>query len=1267
MSDELIYPSSYTEFFPKKNAEYEGDTNGDYVMAEDINQLQEAIQRVEQAIGLYSSGNKTINERINDIASIQELKTPEHNYFYPTYPLSDTTNTIQKLSRYSQVSLSPHKFTSTLIPKLKLQGTKAFITVDTGTNKFSNIDAETISKQYQSTGIDGIVLYNFGKFQSTRSVENEIITAIRNLGLEIVIHSSEWEKLFSTNKAGQYNPEQETLALGPDTTLMIPNFAYYGNRQYFGSEMDLKMAPFLEARKKMGSPLIGISQIESQIQYSYAQMYGLIYSLDGIYFGPWEFSQTAEEKIFNFPKYLGSWQTKDPILFATDNSIERVIKGGKLVINKDMSVRFDGMKIQMNDIEWMSQSLLGKYIKDGTLSPAALSSYDINKIIQLLNTEATIKIDPKMIDSENGGSLPINIPWTNMKENVIEAINKKNDINSTETQRISDNSIKNLVASKLEGDISKEQMQRNVVLAVNSSSVDINVRHAQIEDLNTTTITSTVINSEQATFQRANVTETITAAFVEASNSVTSYEAFLDYVTSLIITTDVLRAKTLEVDNLQADNIKAVVIEAVTAEITNGTFQSIVTQYLQSAIIKTDLITAINSMVGEAVMDGALIQEGTIINAHIVNVSANKLTAGTIDTGLVTISGTEGYLQIQDNAMKIYDKVDVEGTRRKRVQIGDVSEVLGQSDKYGLVVMGADGTTVLYDHSGVYNEGIKNNAISNEKIQEDAVDSRVIMAGQIFSKHITSEAVTTEHIATGAITAVQLAANCIVAGSAVIAEGAIGSAQISELHGSKIIAETITSEHLRSASITGDKLLVGYQNNLIKNSLDSFEQCDEGKVPGRVLSGAENSKVIKRYPYSGEKSLLIMGNSANNTVILNENENLNSSKILIGIEDSHIISTYVTSPSMSGAQVSIGVRRYKQNGEFIDEWSATHTTSRSSFIRPFLSIEPLADYPYLDVLLRTSSANVEVYFDAIQVERAMVNQKDPGWYRSNETTMINGSNVTTGRIDAKYIKIGSGTKFGEGEIITLSDEGILVAAKTGEVTIDGDGISIKGGAFNLLNEGKVKITGTDGLSVWSPRNTITVNPTLGILIRRNIDNETIFNTDLEGNVFVKGRIEVTESNSIYNKTETDSKIDEVNKSLEEAQRSLTTLAEKTSVSIGMKMGYSTFNTVNSNCIYFCGLQINGETYIEELHDINGRLRSWDSSVSIEVPKQKLDLTNSPKVKGYIVYDNTKEKIYFIYLNDSEKWIAHNLGQPNDKLEFIFNESTFVIGNLDLRT
>ena len=47
-----MFPEEYTDFIQKQNATYDGDPNGDYVLAEHINELQDAVNRVETAIGL---------------------------------------------------------------------------------------------------------------------------------------------------------------------------------------------------------------------------------------------------------------------------------------------------------------------------------------------------------------------------------------------------------------------------------------------------------------------------------------------------------------------------------------------------------------------------------------------------------------------------------------------------------------------------------------------------------------------------------------------------------------------------------------------------------------------------------------------------------------------------------------------------------------------------------------------------------------------------------------------------------------------------------------------------------------------------------------------------------------------------------------------------------------------------------------------------------------------------------------------------------------
>ncbi|EMF0416050.1 hypothetical protein I4L69_001942, partial [Enterococcus faecium] len=1124
MKEEKQYPSNYSTFDPRTNATYDGDPNGDYVMAEDINQLQEGISRIEKAIGLFASEEATLVDRLKAIADkgIEEIRVPEIRLIRAGVELTDSAHTVENLSAFPLVAFSSYSLSlKPLIQKIGERNTLVYGVIDAAKPL---AEIQSAVGQWQAVGATGIYLRNFGEIQTARKEENDILQSIRQVGMTLLIQSNQWTKLFGSNVVEGYNPTAEKLALASDCILLIDEFAYY-DRPFFGEEMEVKMAPFLKAKKESGVQLLGNAKVTNQSIFNYSMMYGLLYSLDYFYKGDNLGEVTIEPTRYNFPQYMGEWKTENPTLFDAGDSIERTIRAGKLIVNKDLTIKFQGLSVQINDIEWLSQSVNGNVIKEGTLAPTALSTYDVDRIIKLFNSNATIKIDPKVIDTdESGGILPINIPAKNMKENVIEAINKKNDVDSTENQQVIDASIKSVSAAKVVGDYTTAQMKKNVIAAVNSSEGTINVDKASIGIVSSTEINSNLISSEQATINRANITETVTALNVDVSNLLTANKATIDYLTSLRIETEVLITDTLEVSDLKADNISAIVIEAVKAEITSGVFRDIVTEYLTADIIKTELINAVNSMIGEAVIDGAMIEEATITSAHITDLTANKITAGTLNVGVVTITGPEGHLLIKENKLVIYDKADSEGIRRKRVQLGDVSDVLG-TDTYGLIVMGEDGSTVLYDHTGVYNEGIHDNAVNNDKLEDEAVDSRVIRAGSVIAKHIQGETITGDKIAANAITTNKIAAGTITAGSAIISDAAIGSAKISELHGNKIIAGTITAEQIAANSITVDKLSVGDRVNLIKNGFDSFEQFPVGHQIGEALTGAESSIVSEDMAYSGNKSLLIAGNNVKNTLLLYNKENKDRLTSLKKDQD-YILSSYCMVED-SSVQVEIGIRYYENEEVINDVWSPSFIAKPGEMVRAFYKFQPTAENVDCAVMLRTNASNVNVYFDAIQIEAVESDITKPSWWVSTETTDIDGGSIKTGTIDASRIKIGQGTQFGNGDIITLSDEGISVQATNGEAHINSDGIKIVGGAFLLENEDKVIIDGQNGIAVQSPTNKISMDPDTGFAIMKRLNDEKVFYVDPDGNLFLKGRVEVTSSDSIYSKDEVDDVINQI--------------------------------------------------------------------------------------------------------------------------------------------
>ncbi|MEK1828998.1 hypothetical protein AAAC51_07565 [Priestia megaterium] len=75
----------------------------------------------------------------------------------------------------------------------------------------------------------------------------------------------------------------------------------------------------------------------------------------------------------------------------------------------------------------------------------------------------------------------------------------------------------------------------------------------------------------------------------------------------------------------------------------------------------------------------------------IVDLTANKINSGIINTGQVSLQGKNGHLRITGNRLQVFDDQEVP---IERVSIGDVDM---DGSLYGLRVRGEDGFTVLYD------------------------------------------------------------------------------------------------------------------------------------------------------------------------------------------------------------------------------------------------------------------------------------------------------------------------------------------------------------------------------------------------------------------------------------------------------------------------------------------------------------------------------------------------------------------------------------------
>lgn len=198
------------------------------------------------------------------------------------------------------------------------------------------------------------------------------------------------------------------------------------------------------------------------------------------------------------------------------------------------------------------------------------------------------------------------------------------------------------------------------------------------------------------------------------SNTVTGTHIIANAITADKIDADQItgnhiQANTISGNHLQANIITGGHIQAETITGTNIKGDTITGNHLQGNTITGNHIQA-----GSITAGSGIIADGAIGNAHISDLTADKVTGGTIETSKVDIAGANSNLLIRGNRLQVFEGQG--NDRKERVSLGDVNN---DGSVYGLRVRGADGKTVLMDENGVTSEGITDGSITNEHISDD--------------------------------------------------------------------------------------------------------------------------------------------------------------------------------------------------------------------------------------------------------------------------------------------------------------------------------------------------------------------------------------------------------------------------------------------------------------------------------------------------------------------------------------------------------------------
>ena len=229
------------------------------------------------------------------------------------------------------------------------------------------------------------------------------------------------------------------------------------------------------------------------------------------------------------------------------------------------------------------------------------------------------------------------------------------------------------------------------------------INKANISDLKATNAEIATLKAQDAEIQNA----LIGKATIEQLNAVNANIKNLVAEDAKINNALINKA---DITQLNAVSAKINVLEADSANLKNVLAGNITADNIQTEFLQT--------------LKGWML-EGSIGNAQISDLNANKVRSGTLDTSLVTVAGPGGRLQISGNKLQVFDSKS--GKLYERIMLG-----IDNNNNSSLVLRGADGNTVLITQDGLTKAGftdgynkLDNNSLDSSKLDINSVVRRI--------------------------------------------------------------------------------------------------------------------------------------------------------------------------------------------------------------------------------------------------------------------------------------------------------------------------------------------------------------------------------------------------------------------------------------------------------------------------------------------------------------------------------------------------------------
>ncbi|PGB77493.1 hypothetical protein COM03_19060 [Bacillus wiedmannii] len=1069
MEKKLIFPVPFSEFVRKKDAQYDGDPNGDYVMSEDVNELQESIERIERVINFKELGS-TVSNELNkkvDKATISDFGSP---LFVGYRGASiNTYDSIEK--RINAFSYIPHvminKEESTnfnfFVDEIKKSGTMLYGIINYPNVVLNNIEADIT--WFESKGFHGVLLSNFG-FENgwNRSQQNQIIQYIHERGMAAVITGEIETTLF--NKPHKNNPQQVDLETLKDDIYLAQDVFVLNGAKNNSTVIPSVVFNLNKAQKERGIQIFvedtaDVSNDNNKL-YLYGKMLSTLYNLDGYSLAPqsrYALNEKVERYLHGFE--LGKWKAQNPVYVEEATATSRSFSKGSLVFDKVKNeCHIKGVGLNPSIYTWQDKQVPGSAID---FASAIYGSEGVETLVNAINDNDHLIHYSKISGLTGSGATPDSI-----KDTVIRAINNspaavaKNGPGGYDEMAGNDflhgGVIDYIDAGSIKsGVLNIDHIKTNIIEAINAYIGTAKINTAVIGELSADHIAANVIDAiniyaknisaESALIDNAVIgelkAENIKAAVIEAVNLYAG-EAVIDSAKIGQLDADHIKAAVIEAINasietavidsakigtLTASHIKGMVVEAINlyagqAKIDAAQIGALKAENISAGLIEAleisagsadfdrlqaSVIEAINASIEHAFIDGAIIGEGTVDSAQIADASITDAKIVSLTAAKIkagTIDTSLVTLQGPGARLKITNnRLQVFDDQATPIERISLGDVNGDGSEFGFRVRGADGTTILLDHNGVREEGITDGAITNKKIEDGAVDNDKVLQNSLQGDRLVVDAITAREIAAKSVNANHLQANSIVAGSGVIGKSAIGEAEIAQA--------SITDAHIKTLS--ANKVTAG-SIQMTSRNLVSNATFRKGTIDWSLDSNFSTSEVseIVRLNTTNSLHLFTTGKPL-------QNSSAYSKFVPASVGENYSASVYVLTKNLSaydGGHPRVEVEYHNDSTRITSKITTSILTGNDIWQR--ISVTETAPAGTTRVRLRIyHPKNGDSYFcrPMLQKGNIVTEWTGDGSFMTEDgfyTGELHAEQITTGKIKAGMVQIGPDTQFEPG-------------------------------------------------------------------------------------------------------------------------------------------------------------------------------------------------------------------------------------------------------------